>query len=167
MGVTRGVPRAARRVLSHGRGPAEGHPSALYSVPMRATPSPAMPRPDRPIVLIVSEDDRVRQAGRALPPDHYEVTYASSAQSAIAEALRYPPEVAVLELQVGDFGGFALAKQLRDLPGIKPFQLVMLCDRPHDRWLCRQAGAAAVIVKPLADPSELRDALDAVMAAVP
>ncbi|HLI57782.1 MAG TPA: hypothetical protein VKY26_12215, partial [Actinomycetota bacterium] len=68
-----------------------------------------MPRSERPIVLIVSEDDRVRQAGRALPPEQYEVTYATSAQTAMAEALRYPPEVAVLELQVGDFGGFALA----------------------------------------------------------
>lgn len=106
----------------------------------------------------------MQQAGRALPPEQFEVTYATSAQAAMAQAVRYPPEVAVLELQVGDFGGFALAKQLRDLLATKPFQLVMLCDRPHDRWLCRQAGAAAVIVKPLGDPSELRDALDAVMA---
>jgi hypothetical protein len=42
--------------------------------------------------------------------------------------------------------------------------LVMLCDRPHDRWLCHQAGAQQVIVKPLPDPMALLLALDAVLA---
>jgi DNA-binding response OmpR family regulator len=122
-----------------------------------------MPRRDRAIVLIVSEDQRVIEAGKALPADRFVVTFVATAQEALAEAMNNRPEVAVLELHVGDFGGFALAKELRDLPEMTPFALIMLCDRPHDRWLCRQAGAAAVIVKPVADPTELLSALDSVL----
>ena len=112
---------------------------------------------------MVTDDERTKEAGRALPPERFEVAFASSAQEALAEVLRYPPEVAVLDLHVGDFGGFALAKELRDIPDIAPVQLVMLCDRPHDRWLCRQAGAVAVLVKPVDDPTDLLDALDAAL----
>ena len=72
---------------------------------------------------------------------------------------------AVLELQMGDYGGFALAKDLRALPSMSDLPLVMLCDRPHDRWLCRQAGAAEVIVKPMPDPTVLLDAVDAALPA--
>jgi DNA-binding response OmpR family regulator len=122
-----------------------------------------MPRRDRPIVLIVSADERVREAGWALPPSRFEVMFASTAQEALAQATQYPPEIAVLELHVGDFGGFALAKALREVPGLQDVQIVMLCDRPHDRWISRQAGAAAVLVKPIDDPSDLRGALDAVL----
>jgi DNA-binding response OmpR family regulator len=122
-----------------------------------------MPRRDRVIVHIVSADERVRQAGRDLPEERFDVTFAANAQEALSEAMQDHPEVAVIELHVGDFGGFALAKELRDIPGMAEFRLIMLCDRPHDRWLCRQAGAAEVIVKPIADPSELLNALDAVL----
>lgn len=122
-----------------------------------------MPRRDRPIVLIVSGDGRVIEAGRSLPADQFEVTFARTAQEALVAVMANPPEVVVIELFDGDFGGFALSKQLRDIPEMPPFDVVMLCDRPHDRWLCRQAGAAAVIVKPIDDPSELLDALDSIL----
>ncbi|HEU5001941.1 MAG TPA: response regulator [Actinomycetota bacterium] len=122
-----------------------------------------MPRTDRPIVLIVTTDARVLQAAHSLPQDRFEVGYARSSQEALAVARQDPPEVAVLELRSGDFGGFALAKELRDIPGMPPFKLVMTCDRPHDRWLCRQAGAESVLVKPLSDPSALLEALDSVL----
>lgn len=123
----------------------------------------AVPRTDRPIVLIVTTDERVLQAANTLPPDRFVVGYARSSQEALATARQGFPEVAVLELRSGDFGGFALAKELRDIPGMPAFRLVMLCDRPHDRWLCRQAGAEAVLVKPLSDPSALLEALDSVL----
>ena len=116
-------------------------------------------------VHIFTDDDRVRQAGESPPVRRFVVTYSSTAEDALAEVRRTRPSVAVLELRVGDYGGFALAKDLRALPSMSDLPLVMLCDRPHDRWLCRQAGAAEVIVKPMPDPTVLLDALDAALPA--
>jgi len=122
--------------------------------------------PPEPVgVHIFTDDDRVRQAGESLPARRFVVTYSSTAQDALAEVRRTRPAVAVLELQMGDYGGFALAKDLRALPSMSDLPLVMLCDRPHDRWLCRQAGAAEVIVKPMPDPTVLLDAVDAALPA--
>ena len=123
-----------------------------------------MPRADRIIVHVVTGDEKVRQAARSLPQDRFDVSISSGAQEALSWMLQNTAEIAVLELQVGDYGGFALAKGLHNLPGLGKLPLVMLCDRPHDRWLCKQAGAAQVLVKPLPDPSILLDALDAVLA---
>lgn len=123
-----------------------------------------MPRADRIIVHLVSADERVRQAARSLPPDRFDVSFSGSAQEALAWVMQNPPEVAVMELHIGDYGGFALAKDFRNLPSLANLPLVMLCERPHDRWLCHQAGAAQVLVKPLSDPSILLDALEAALA---
>jgi len=115
-------------------------------------------------VHVFTDDDRIREAARSLPAARYVVTYSETAPDAIDEVRKTRPAVAVLELRVGDYGGFALAKDIHALPSMGNLPLVMLCDRPHDRWLCNQAGAQQVIVKPLPDPMVLLLALDAVLA---
>jgi CheY-like chemotaxis protein len=115
-------------------------------------------------VHVFTDDDRIRQAARSLPAARYFVTYSDTAPDAIDEVRKSRPAIAVLELRVGDYGGFALAKDLHALPSMGNLPLVMLCDRPHDRWLCHQAGAKQVIVKPLSDPMALLLALDAALA---
>src|SRR5438128_11799712 len=123
------------------------------------------PEPQAPPlgVHVFTDDDRIREAARSLPA-RYVVTYSETAPDAIDEVRKSKPAVAVLELRVGDYGGFALAKDLHALPSMGSLPLVMLCDRPHDIWLCHQAGAQQVIVKPLPDPMALLLALDAVLA---
>jgi DNA-binding response OmpR family regulator len=115
-------------------------------------------------VHVFTDDDRIREAARSLPAARYAVTYSQTAPDAIDEVRKTRPAAAVLELRVGDYGGFALAKDIHALPSMGNLPLVMLCDRPHDRWLCHQAGARQVIVKPLPDPMVLLVALDAVLA---
>jgi DNA-binding response OmpR family regulator len=115
-------------------------------------------------VHVFTDDDRIREAARSLPAARYVVTYSETAPDAIDEVRKTRPAAAVLELSVGDYGGFALAKDIHALPSMGNLPLVMLCDRPHDRWLCHQAGAQQVIVKPLPDPMVLLLALDAVLA---
>jgi DNA-binding response OmpR family regulator len=115
-------------------------------------------------VHVFTDDDRIRQAARSLPAARYVVTYSHTAPDAIDEVRKSRPALAVLELRVGDYGGFALAKDLHALPSMHKLPLVMLCDRPQDRWLCHQAGAQQVIVKPLPDPMSLLLAVDAALA---
>ncbi len=122
------------------------------------------PEPGPLGVHVVTDDDRVREAARSLPPSRFAVSYSATAPRAIDEVRRTRPSVAVLELRLGEYGGFALAKDLRALPSMAELPLVMLCDRPHDRWICRQAGARAVIVKPMPDPMMLLDALETALA---
>jgi CheY-like chemotaxis protein len=122
--------------------------------------------PPEPVAIhIFTDDDRVRQAGESLPSRRFVVTYSANAEDALAQVRRTHPSVAVLDLRVGDYGGFALAKDVRALPSMSDLPLVMLCERPHDRWLCRQAGASEVIVKPMPDPTVLLDAVDAALPA--
>src|SRR2546423_5176106 len=86
-------------------------------------------------VHVFTGDDRVRQAARSLPAARYVVTYSDTAPDAIDEVRKSKPAVAVLELRVGDYGGFGLSQDLPALPPLAKLALVMLCERPQDPWL--------------------------------
>jgi len=77
-----------------------------------------------------------------------------------------PPDVAVLDLQVGSMGGMAVTMALRldESAGALPHvPVVMLLDRVADVHLARRSGAEAWLVKPL-DALRLRAAVSAAMA---
>jgi CheY-like chemotaxis protein len=65
-------------------------------------------------------------------------------------------DVAVIEL---DLGGFGVTKEVRERTPDRHVRLVLVCSRAHDRWLCKQAGADDVVVKPLSDVSQLSRAI--------
>jgi DNA-binding response OmpR family regulator len=65
-------------------------------------------------------------------------------------------DVAVIEL---DLGGFGITRDIRERTPERHVRVVMLCSRPHDRWLCKQAGADEVLIKPLGDLSVLVKAI--------
>jgi CheY-like chemotaxis protein len=77
-----------------------------------------------------------------------------------------PPDLAVLDLQIGTMGGMATTMQLRleesggRLPAVP---VLMLLDRRPDVHLARRSGAEAWLVKPL-DSLRLRRAAGAAMA---
>jgi DNA-binding NarL/FixJ family response regulator len=77
--------------------------------------------------------------------------------SGIARAWRDPrPDVVVADEIASRAGAFALAK---DLTGaVPPFdgRIVILLERPQDRWLARWSGADAWFTKPV-NPFELAD----------
>lgn len=107
-------------------------------------------------VQVVSDDDRVTKAARSLP-DEYDVTISRNREQALAAIDKQGCDVAVLELEGG---GFGTAKDLRANNATREARVVLLCDRPHDRWLCFQAGADEVIVKPLRDVLTLANAIE-------
>ena len=79
----------------------------------------------------------------------------------VTEAVKTrPPDVALLDLQVGSMGGMAItmALHLDESSGALPHvPVVMLLDRVADVHLARRSGAEAWLVKPL-DPIRLRRA---------
>lgn len=118
---------------------------------------------DRVRVHVLSDDARVRQAARSLASDRFTVALHDDPVEAIRAMRRDGADVAVIELQLRAYGGFAVVRDLAASPSTSAVRVVMLCDRPHDRWLCTQAGAHEVVVKPIADPSEIRHAVEAVL----
>ena len=79
-----------------------------------------------------------------------------------AAVTEYTPEVAVLDMQIANMGGIAVAIDLR-LEGsagrLPDVSILLLLDREADRFLAKRADADAELVKPI-DPSTLRRTID-------
>ena len=87
--------------------------------------------------------------------------------NAVAQAIRTnPPDLVVLDLQIGNMGGMATCLDLRleESAGRLPHVgVLMLLDRRADVFLARRSGADGWVVKPL-DPLRLRRAINEVLA---
>jgi DNA-binding response OmpR family regulator len=107
-----------------------------------------LPEPIR--VHVLSTDRRVQDAAKALPAT-YSVGFSTDKWEALRE-IETRADIAVIEL---DLGGFGVTRDIRERTTDRHVRVVMLCSRPHDRWLCKQAGADEVLIKPLSDTSVL------------
>lgn len=116
-----------------------------------------LPEPVR--VRVLSDDERIRQSALTLP-SNYSVELFDQPLAALA-AIELDGDIAIIELGLG---GYGITHDIRERAG-REVKVVMICSRPQDRWLCRQAGADDVLVKPLRDPSVLTDAIDRLNAA--
>jgi DNA-binding response OmpR family regulator len=77
------------------------------------------------------------------------------------------PDVVVLDLQIENMGGIAVAIDLRleaSAGRIPDTSILLLLDREADRFLAKRADADFVLVKPV-DPGTLRRVVDMLLAA--
>lgn len=119
-------------------------------------------------ILVAAEGKWVRDLVKAacLSPGQrvIEVTRGQDIREAVKE---YGPEVAVLDMQIANMGGIAVAIDLR-LEGsagrLPDVSILLLLDREADRFLAKRADADAELVKPI-DPSTLRRTIDRLVAA--
>jgi CheY-like chemotaxis protein len=119
-------------------------------------------------ILVAAEGKWVRDLVRSacLAPGQrvVEVTRGQDVRAAVNE---YTPEVAVLDMQIANMGGIAVAIDLR-LEGsagrLPDVSILLLLDREADRFLAKRADADAELVKPI-DPSTLRHTIDRLVAA--
>lgn len=107
-------------------------------------------------VQVLSADRKVTDAARALPAGRYSVSLSSDLEEFLEAIDERACDVAVIDLALN---GYAAGVELTSRQS--GCRVVMVCDRPHDRWLCLQAGANEVLVKPLQDPAELIKAVNA------
>jgi len=99
--------------------------------------------------------DQVRAALVAPGQEVIEVTRGQDVRGAVAE---HEPDLVVLDLQIGNMGGIAVAidLHLEESGGRLPHvPILLLLDREADRFLARRAATEAVLVKPV-DPGTLR-----------
>src|SRR2546422_1601368 len=106
-----------------------------------------------PEVLIASDAHWVRDEVKAAldEPDTTvrEVTTGAAVRTAVAE---HAPDLAVIDLQIGNMGGMAACIDLRleeSADRLPHVPVLMLLDRRADGFLARRAQAEGWIVKPL------------------
>ena len=114
----------------------------------------------RPMKILVAADaswvrNQVRTAFVSPGLEVVEVTRGQDVRGAV---LDHEPDLVVLDLQIGNMGGFAVAIDLRleESGGRLPHMAVLLLlDREADRFLAKRADVDAELVKPF-DAGALR-----------
>ena len=117
-------------------------------------------------ILIASDAPSVRrQVASTTSGPETEVVEVTSGPEVVESVLASPPDLVVVDMQMGNMGGMAVCLELRldesylDLPHIP---VLMLLDRRADVFLARRSGAEGWLVKPL-DPLRLRRAARALL----
>lgn len=99
--------------------------------------------------------NQVRSAFVAPGQEVIEVTQGQAVKAAVAE---HEPDLVVLDLQIGNMGGIAVAIELRleEAAGrLDRSTVLLLLDREVDAFVARRADADATLVKPV-DAGTLR-----------
>ncbi len=122
--------------------------------------------PAVPDILVASDSTHVVDQIAAAVADGTttvrSVTKGADVRSAVALD---PPDLVVLDLQIGNMGGMATCLDLRLEAGagrIEDVPVLMLLDRRPDVFLARRAGADGWILKPL-DAIRIRRAVTALL----
>lgn len=113
-------------------------------------------------VLVVSDDERIRDEARFGFSPELDVALARDARDALAQMREDLPTVVVIDLQTGSAGGFGLRKDMSQIDALADIPVLMLLDRDQDLWLARQAGANLVRTKPIDTSDLVADALSLV-----
>jgi two-component system CheB/CheR fusion protein len=108
-------------------------------------------------VLIVEDNADAREMlGQLLAMDGHRVEEAQDGRQAIELALRWRPDVVLVDIGLPGMSGYDLARALRASPVGGEVRLVALTGygQPADRAQAREAGFDAHLVKPV-DPEQL------------
>lgn len=117
-------------------------------------------------VLVVADAASVRDEVLSVLPSGEKCVQLAEGREVRDVAAADPPDIAVVDLQVGSMGGMAICMDLRleESGGRVPHvPVLLLLDRRADVFLARRCGAEGWIVKPL-DPVRLRRAIEAIRA---
>jgi len=116
--------------------------------------------PDDSSTIIVAADgawvrDRVRSALAARDHEVIELARGEDVRAAVST---HAPDLVILDMQIGNMGGVAVAIDLHleaSADRLPDVPVLLLLDREHDRFLAKRASADAELVKPV-DPGTLR-----------
>jgi DNA-binding response OmpR family regulator len=111
------------------------------------------------VLLVVSDDPSVQEEMTYGAPSGVQVLSARDAREAWRRLVEITPSVAVVDLQTGSAGGFALMKDMAADERLQRVPVMMLLEREQDAWLARQAGAADYRVKPVEAAGLVSDSL--------
>jgi CheY-like chemotaxis protein len=117
-------------------------------------------------ILVASDAPSVRrEIASVTSGPGVEIVEAISGPEVVRMVLDDPPDLVIVDLQMGNMGGMAVCLELRldesylDIPHVP---VLMLLDRRPDVFLARRSGAEGWLVKPL-DPLRVRRATRALL----
>ncbi len=118
-------------------------------------------------ILVLEDEDSIRRMISALVQGRgFEVIACSTGVKAVDEALKDPPDVAILDLMVpGAFDGFEVCRRLRTNGPTSqtPIIIISALDDPESRRKATEAGATKFFAKPFSAIGLLKE-LEAVKA---
>jgi CheY-like chemotaxis protein len=117
-------------------------------------------------ILVASDAPTVRHEVASVTegPD-LQVVQVASGPEVVEAVLADPPDLVVVDMQMGNMGGMAVCLEVRldeSYLDIRHVPVLMLLDRRPDVFLARRSGAEGWLVKPL-DPLRLRRATAALL----
>jgi DNA-binding response OmpR family regulator len=120
-----------------------------------------------PYVLLATDAPWIRDEVRAaLGSADTTIAVCDNGKNVRTSVSARPPDIAILDLQIGNMGGMATCMDLRleasgdRLPHVP---ILMLLDRAADVHLARRSEADGWLIKPL-DPQRLRQAVSTIIA---
>ena len=115
----------------------------------RASTGGARSRGEKPLVLIVEDEDPARELlTNYLEPEGYEVAWVSSGTDALISARQLKPDAITLDIRVGDSSGWDILHQLKKDPETThiPVVVISILDEPETGFTL---GASDYLVKPI------------------
>jgi len=119
------------------------------------------------ILLVADAEWVVNDVRAALADDRYDIATVGDPREAADAWYDEEPDVAIVDLQVGSMGGFAVTRALRSAAGRldePPTPTIVLLDRTVDTFLAGRSGADAWLLKPFSSFG-LQDLVDRLAAA--
>jgi DNA-binding NarL/FixJ family response regulator len=120
-----------------------------------------------PAIVVASDAAFLRREIVAVADGpNVEIREVESGPGVIASVRDEPPDLVVVDLQMGNMGGMAVCLELRlqeSYDALPHIPVLMLLDRRPDVHLARRSGAEGWLVKPL-DPLRLRRAIREILA---
>jgi DNA-binding response OmpR family regulator len=99
--------------------------------------------------VVVSDDIHLRAEVEYGFPSNVEVVVVDDARGAYELMRQTRPDVAVVDLQMGNAGGYGLRRDMLADDRLRDVPVLMLIERPQDKWLAEQAGATQIAIKPV------------------
>ncbi|MBT9558034.1 MAG: response regulator [Myxococcales bacterium] len=124
---------------------------------------------DRNIILVVDDDEDIREVVRATLQDMagYRVVVAASGHEAVDVARQENPDLVLLDAVMPVLSGLATLQRLRDDPTLASLPVVFMTANvgARDRARYTASGAVGVVVKPF-DPLSLLEQVAALLSAI-
>jgi|ERR1019366_3276894 two-component system OmpR family response regulator len=118
-------------------------------------------------ILLVDDDENIRTIATLSLEDDYQVEVATSGQAAIAIALKYKPDLILLDVMMPGLDGKATFEKLQEMPDLAKIPVVFMTAKvqTHEIDFYLKLGAAGVITKPF-DPMTLAGDVQNIWAAL-